>query len=63
MLLLIIHQYILLRTTTYSDQWMAYNSIANDTIGLGKGLHSIVNCLVNSVDPIALVHTQNIENG
>ena len=58
----IIHQFILPGTTIYSDQWAAYNAINNNNNEPGRYIHKTVNHSVNFVDPITLVHTQNIEN-
>ncbi|CAF3605641.1 unnamed protein product [Rotaria socialis] len=60
-LLPIIYQYIRAGTTIYSDQWTAYNGIANGP-GLHRYNHPTVNHSVNFVDPTTSTHTQNIEN-
>ncbi len=54
----IIHQYIRPGTTIYSDQWAAYNNIAN---GPHQYIHQTVNHSQNFVDPNTLKHTQNVE--
>lgn len=58
-LLPVIQQYIRPGTTIYSDQWRAYNQIANDPNGY---THQKVNHSRHFVDPNTGVHTQNIEN-
>ena len=60
-LLPIIHDFILPGTTIYSDQWAAYNNIANGPHPQ-KYTHQTVNHSVNFVDPNTQTHTQNIEN-
>ena len=60
-LLPIINEFILPGTTIYSDQWAAYNNIANDTHPQ-KYTHQTVNHSVNFVDSNTQIHTQNIEN-
>ncbi|CAF4752643.1 unnamed protein product, partial [Rotaria sp. Silwood2] len=58
----IIHEFILPGTTIYSDQWPAYNGLANGRNGPDRYTHDTVNHSYNFVNPNTLVHTQNIEN-
>ena len=60
-LLPIINQYILPGTTIFSDQWAAYNGIANGPHPQ-KYVHLTVKHSQNFVDPVTRTHTQNIEN-
>ena len=60
-LLPIIHQYILPGITIFSDQWAAYNGIANGPHPQ-KYIHLTVNHSRIFVDPVTSTHTQNIEN-
>ena len=55
-LLPIIHQYILPGTTMFSDQWAAYNGIANGPHSQ-KYVHLTVNQSQNFVDPVTRTHT------
>ena len=55
-LLPIIHQYIRPGTTIYSDEWPAYNSIANGPHPQ-LYIHQTVNHSQHFVDPITQTHT------
>lgn len=56
-LLPIVHEFCRNGTIIFSDQWRAYSNIAS----LGFE-HYSVNHSLNFIDPISLVHTQNIES-